>query len=68
MEITQGVQSELDRIQKKLDNKEVNPSDLNEDQYRNHAYDNHDYNTLDELYKEFLENENLPYNALRTGP
>ena len=41
---------------------------LNEDQYRNHAYDNHDYNTLDELYKEFLENENLPYNALMTGP
>ena len=38
MEITSGVQRELNRIQKKLDNKEVNPADLNEDQYRSLNY------------------------------
>ena len=57
MEITQGVQSELDRIQKKLDNKEVNPSDLNEDQYRSLNYHFKEgnlsgYNSVEEMANE----------------
>lgn len=34
MEITPGIQRELDRIQDKINNKQINPTDLNEEQYR----------------------------------